>query len=231
MDVTTISPVSTLERTEANSPPPNTSAAAARPAIGFSSDFETFLKMLTTQLRNQDPLNPIDSSDFAVQLATFSTVEQQVRTNDLLTDLGARLGAQGLSQVSGWIGMEALATGPVAFSGQPIPLIATVKDQADTAEIVATDARGIVVNRQPIPARSGEVFWAGLDSAGVPLAQGDYTLSVHSLAQEETLARHAASFYRQIAEAQFEAGETVLILENGERIAPAQVLGLRPAPQ
>lgn len=227
MDVTTISPVSAPERTEANSPPPD--AAAARPATGFSSDFETFLKMLTTQLRNQDPLNPIESSDFAVQLATFSTVEQQVRTNDLLTDLGARLGAQGLSQVSGWIGMEALATGPVAFTGQPISLIAAVESQADTAEIVATDARGIVVNRQPIPARSGPVFWAGVDPAGFPLAQGDYTLSVHSIANEETLARHPASFYRQIAEAQFEAGETVLILKNGERITPAQVLGLRPA--
>ena len=44
----------------------------------LSSDFETFLRMLTTQLQNQDPLNPVDSADFAVQLATFSSVEQQV---------------------------------------------------------------------------------------------------------------------------------------------------------
>ena len=44
----------------------------------ISSDFQTFLTMLTTQLQNQDPLNPVESSDFAVQLATFSGVEQQV---------------------------------------------------------------------------------------------------------------------------------------------------------
>jgi flagellar basal-body rod modification protein FlgD len=44
---------------------------------GLSSDFETFLKMLTTQLKNQDPMNPVDSADYAVQLATFSSVEQQ----------------------------------------------------------------------------------------------------------------------------------------------------------
>ena len=55
---------------------------AEKPKI--SSDFETFLRMLTVQMQNQDPLNPIQSSDFAVQLATFSGVEQQVRTNDLL---------------------------------------------------------------------------------------------------------------------------------------------------
>lgn len=228
MDVTTIPPATGLGRAAAAAAPvPD--AAIARPAPGFSSDFETFLKMLTTQLRNQDPLNPIESSDFAVQLATFSTVEQQVLTNDLLTDLGARLGAQGLSQVSGWIGMEALSTGPVAFSGQPVSLIATVDSQADAAEIVATDARGIIVNRQAIPARSGPVVWSGLDSAGFPLASAEYTLTVHSLAGQETIARHSATFYRQISEAQFEAGETALILENGERIAPVQVLGLRSA--
>ena len=53
-----------------------------------------FLKLLTTQMQNQDPLNPIDSTDYAAQLATFSGVEQQVRTNSLLADLGTH-GASG----------------------------------------------------------------------------------------------------------------------------------------
>ncbi|MEY5038566.1 MAG: flagellar basal body rod modification protein, partial [Pseudomonadota bacterium] len=46
----------------------------------ISSDFDTFLKMLTAQMQNQDPLNPMDSTDYATQLATFSGVEQQART-------------------------------------------------------------------------------------------------------------------------------------------------------
>jgi hypothetical protein len=57
------------------------------PKATLGSDFETFLKMLTTQMKNQDPLNPVESSEYAVQLATFSSVEQQVLTNDLLTRL------------------------------------------------------------------------------------------------------------------------------------------------
>ena len=61
----------------------------ARSAL--ASDFDTFLRMLTTQMQNQDPLNPIDSTDYATQLATFSGVEQQVRTNSLLADLGTWL--------------------------------------------------------------------------------------------------------------------------------------------
>ena len=48
------------------------------------ADFETFLKILTAQIQNQDPINPIDSSDYATQLATFSSVEQQVLANSHL---------------------------------------------------------------------------------------------------------------------------------------------------
>ena len=56
-------------------PAANSQSTAAKAMI--NSDFETFLKMLTAQMENQDPLNPIESSDYAVQLATFSGVEQQ----------------------------------------------------------------------------------------------------------------------------------------------------------
>ena len=52
------------------------STSSGKPLI--SSDFDTFLKMLTAQMQNQDPMKPIDSADYAVQLATFSGVEQQV---------------------------------------------------------------------------------------------------------------------------------------------------------
>lgn len=55
--------------------------AESKTAAFASSDFETFLKMLTTQIKNQDPLNPMEGTEFAVQLATFSGVEQQVMTN------------------------------------------------------------------------------------------------------------------------------------------------------
>ena len=69
-------------------------AAAGSSAKAISSDFETFLKMLTVQMQNQDPLNPVDSSDYAVQLATFSGVEQQAQTNDLLKGLTALDGGE-----------------------------------------------------------------------------------------------------------------------------------------
>jgi len=194
----------------------------------LSSDFETFLKMLTTQMRNQDPLNPVESSDFAVQLATFSTVEQQVLTNDLLAGLGAQMGALGLGQLSGWIGLEAEAKTPVAFDGTPVPLTATVDPLADAAQLVVTNAAGIIVQRQDIAPQSGRITWAGRDPAGLPLQSGTYQVSVQSLAEGEVIARHDAHIHSRITEARQEGGETRLVLANGQTVPASAVLGLRP---
>src|SRR6056297_3909166 len=104
MDVTTTGPTTT--RPSVAAPEPRAGAEA------LSSDFETFLLMLTTQMQNQDPLNPLESSEFAVQLATFSGVEQQVKTNDLLGSLLSGLASSGMAQMASWIGREARTDGP-----------------------------------------------------------------------------------------------------------------------
>jgi flagellar hook assembly protein FlgD len=67
---------------------PNVGASTTK-ASTVSADFETFLKMLTAQIQNQDPMNPIDSSDYATQLATFSSVKQQVLANSYLENIQA----------------------------------------------------------------------------------------------------------------------------------------------
>ena len=105
--------------------------ANASGSRAINSDFDTFLKMLTAQMRNQDPLNPVESADFAVQLATFSSVEQQVQTNELLSDLGAQMTTLGMGQLSGWIGLEAEARAPARFTGDPVSLGATVDPSAE----------------------------------------------------------------------------------------------------
>ena len=63
---------------------------------------DQFLTLLVAQLQNQDPMNPIDSADYAVQLATFSGVEQQVRTNQLLADMQGKFSQRGFSEPADW---------------------------------------------------------------------------------------------------------------------------------
>ncbi len=103
---------------------PQTSTALALPSSEnsavLSSDFETFLQMLTAQAKYQDPLEPIDSSAYAAQLAQFSMVEQQVQSNELLANLAEQLGGSNMAGMANWIGMEARTTEPAFFEGSPI---------------------------------------------------------------------------------------------------------------
>ncbi|MET4101453.1 flagellar basal-body rod modification protein FlgD [Roseovarius sp. MBR-78] len=209
-------------------------AAGGAPGPGttgaLSSDFETFLKMLTTQMRNQDPLNPVESADFAVQLATFSSVEQQVRTNELLTGLGAQMATLGMGEFPGWIGLEAEVRAPVRFAGERVQIEAVVDPRADAAELVVSDATGAVVARSALPAESGPVLWAGRDAQGQTLPPGSYTLSVLSQSAGETIARHEAHMRSRVIETRLEGGEVRLGLGNGQSVTPAEVIGLRPPP-
>lgn len=69
----------------------DTTATTAAPAV--TADYNTFLKLLVTQLQTQDPLNPTDNTEFIAQLASFSAVEQQTQTNGKLDKMLAYLNA------------------------------------------------------------------------------------------------------------------------------------------
>ncbi len=204
-----------------------TSTATQPPRNAISSDFETFIKMLTTQMQNQDPLNPIESADFAVQLATFSTVEQQVKTNDLLTSLADRIGGLGVAQLSGWVGMTARATMPVAFDGAPVTLTANAAPQADNAELVVRNSAGDIVLRQAAPAEGGTLVWAGVDTTGAPLPTGTYDLAFESYKGDELLSATPVEVHGRIVEARNDGGQTILVMAGGQEVPADAILGLR----
>ena len=172
---------------QATSSAAKATSASAKPAI--SSDFDTFLRMLTTQIQNQDPLNPMDSADFALQLATFSGVEQQVRTNTLLSDLAAQMSVAGLGDIAGWVGMEARVSGPVEFEGEPVELYLSAPKGAQRADLVVTDESGAEVQRVPLglPLPDGAVVWAGTRQDGTALPQGQYRFAVQGFAGEDSV--------------------------------------------
>lgn len=202
---------------------PQTGAADAM----INSDFETFLRMLTTQLQNQDPLNPLESTDFAVQLATFSGVEQQVRSNQLLESLAGQMGLMGMAELAGWVGMEALSTAPAHFSGTPLTLLPEPPTTADLAVLVVHDAYGREVGREPLARGNGPVLWGGVGAAGYPLPEGKYSFSLESYAQGDLLSQMDVPHYARIDEARREGGDTVLILEGGIRLPSSEVSALR----
>ncbi|GGH27944.1 flagellar basal-body rod modification protein FlgD [Cribrihabitans marinus] len=209
---------------------PATSGSQA-PGTGQSkaltSDFETFLRMLTAQARNQDPLEPVDSSEYAAQLAQFSMVEQQVKTNEMLTDLVSGFTASDMARLSGWVGMEARALIPARFDGAPVSVETAVAPEADSARLVVRDDTGAVVDRIGLDPSATAVAWAGVDSDGHAFPAGLYTFSVESYLGKTVISDRSAATYNRIVEAQFDETGAVLIFEGGQAVRADLVTAIR----
>lgn len=154
---------------------------AQAPTNSFSPDLNLFLKLLTTQLQNQDPLNPMDTSEYTQQLVQYSQVEQEMQQTGTLNDILSNLSSQGVSQASSFIGREVRfdsdtaglkgdtpATWSYATTGKPTVLTATIKD-----------SDGKVVKEVKLdPASEGRFSWDGKMDNGSTAPDGAYTLSL-----------------------------------------------------
>jgi flagellar basal-body rod modification protein FlgD len=213
--------------TTALTPAPGAPAQSLAPKPRISSDFDTFLKMLTAQMQNQDPLNPIESADYATQLATFSGVEQQMLTNDLLTSLGGQMAVLGMSQLAGWVGQEARANAPVWMDGDPVTMQLSPAIGADRAVLVVRNASGALVSREDVPITPGLYDWLGGDAAGDPLPEGRYTLSLESFSGETLLGESPVESYARIIEARNGPSGATLVLEGGVEVPSSFITALR----
>lgn len=151
----------------------STNNADARIASGtgmLASNFETFLTLLTSQLKNQDPLSPVDSNQFTAQLTQMAGVEQQLLTNDLLKSLVSAQGGGGLGQAATYIGKEAtaawsatkMADGEASWSYE-------LGSNAASATLQVLDGSGKVVWSGDAPAKTTgmhDFTWDGKATSG-----------------------------------------------------------------
>lgn len=194
----------------------------------LSSDFETFINMLTTQAKYQDPLEPLDSSEYAAQLAQFSMVEQQVLSNDLLTALAGQLGGGGIGQMASWIGMEGRTSAPVPFDSTPITVLPTPPTGAQEMELVVYDTQGVEVDRSALPVSSEPVVWAGVAADGLPVPAGLYRFEVEATgAGGIELPSAPASTYARIVEVQNLGTEQRVVFAGGAEAPASSITALR----
>jgi flagellar basal-body rod modification protein FlgD len=163
-----------------------TSDAAGRINTGgatLASNFETFLTLLTSQLKNQDPLSPVDSNQFTAQLTQMAGVEQQLLTNDLLTSLLAAQGSGGLAGASNYIGKEATsAWSATKFTDSKATWSYELATNAASARLQVLDASGKVVWEGDAPDKTSGVHdfsWNGVTNTGANAQEGSvYSLKV-----------------------------------------------------
>lgn len=214
-----------------NTTPPTTQPKPDTTGSPLSSsvEFDTFLKMLTTQLKNQDPMNPMEGADFAVQLATFSGVEQQAQTNKLLNQLVSQMGggSGGLSQIADWIGKEARTTAPVWLGTSPLTLDIKPATSADSVVLVALDSSGREVSREEIGPGSGQIEWLGRNAAGDKLPEGLYSFVLESKKNGEMISEDKVGAYARVTEAEVGKDGLALTFEGGGSALANDITALR----
>lgn len=119
---------------------------------------QNFLKMLTVQLQNQDPLNPMDNAQMTSQLAQLNMVDGVNKLNTTMGSLMAQMQAANFMNLSGSVGKTALAAGSdVYFTGQPVSLAAKLNDAVASLKATITDANGQIIDTLDLGPASGGV--------------------------------------------------------------------------
>jgi flagellar basal-body rod modification protein FlgD len=150
----------------------------------LSTNFQTFLTLLTTQLKNQDPTSPLDPNQFTQQLVQMTGVQQQLISNQLLQQIAdSSSGGQGVLSGVGLIGKNVTATDATAtLSGGRIPWSYSLGSTASQATLTITNTAGQTVYSANAPSLTAGVHgftWNGKDSSGNQLPNGgQYTLKI-----------------------------------------------------
>ncbi|HWW65140.1 MAG TPA: flagellar hook capping FlgD N-terminal domain-containing protein [Sphingomonadaceae bacterium] len=158
---------------------PGTASTASQNTI--TPDFNMFLQLLTAQMQNQDPLDPMDTAQYTQQLVQYSQVEQAMQQTGTLKSILANLSGQGMSQASAFIGREARFDTNIAGLDGSNPAQWTYAADQKPASLVATikDATGTVVNTMTLdPASEGRFAWDGTKADGSHATDGAYALTL-----------------------------------------------------
>lgn len=148
----------------------------------LNQDFDDFLTLLTTQLQNQDPLEPMDTSEFTNQLVQFSQVEQQLRTNDTLEDMRA-LGMMQITDIGlGFVGMDVQMEGNnFDFDGaSAVELGYNLPEPSSNTKLTIKDAEGETVYSVDGELLEGQkkFTWDGINNDGFAVEPGLYSFEV-----------------------------------------------------
>jgi flagellar basal-body rod modification protein FlgD len=176
----TISTVSTTSAPASSSSSAQSTSDQLNLNNQIAGNFNTFLTLLTTQLQNQNPLDPLDTNQFTQQLVQFASVEQQINMNTQLKTLVSLQQTAQNSQALGFVGKTVTVKGSTAplINGQaqwtfnpPSPATATFTVSDSTGQTVFSRTATVQPGAQPFN-------WNGLDSSGHQWADGNYTLTI-----------------------------------------------------
>jgi flagellar basal-body rod modification protein FlgD len=194
----------------------NRSASQQASVTGFAEDFDDFLTLLTTQLQNQDPLSPMDTTEFTNQLVMFADVEQSINQSGLLEDL-VNVNAQNQASAAvSYIGRQIeFDHNEVNYTGEPVVLGYSLPEDATQATMEIYDSSGELIRIiGGIEQSFGDhaVEWDGLDQQGNPVAQGAYSFQVGVVNDDDQPIEASYMSEGVVTGIEYNAGETTLMM-------------------
>ncbi|WP_321796692.1 flagellar hook assembly protein FlgD [Caballeronia sp. J97] len=204
----------------------STSSSSSATGTQSASDLQnTFLTLLVTQLKNQDPTNPADSSQMTSQLAQINTVTGIGQLNTSLSSLATQLSAGQQTQAALLIGSNVLAAGNsvTVSNGASSSFGVQLANDVSDLQIVVKNASGQIVNTLDLGAQGAGVVpvtgWTPVDSKGATLANGSYTITAQGTinGQQATATTLSAAQVQSVV--QMSGGAPGLKLSNGSTVA------------
>jgi flagellar basal-body rod modification protein FlgD len=207
-----------------------TAGGEAGSAQSLADNFDTFLALLTTQLQNQDPLDPLDSAQFTEQLVQFSGVEQAITTNKKLDRL---LDLQADNQLTGavsYIGRTAeFVSDKLQLSNSAAKISYGLDGKAAQTTINIVDGSGRVVRSVSGATGAGrhEFIWDGLDGNGTQLADGVYNFSVTAVGSDNETIETVSATFGEVSGVEIVDGVATLIMGDLGGISFEQIFAIR----
>lgn len=158
----------------------SSSSLSSTSGATLAGNFQTFLTLLTTQLKNQNPLDPLDTNQFTQQLVEFASVEQQLKTNDELTTLVSLQQTTQATQALGFVGKTAVVNGKTAtLSNSSATWNLNIPSNGNlTITIANANGQTVFTNNYQVTAGNNQPFtWNGKSTDGTQWQDGQYTLT------------------------------------------------------
>jgi flagellar basal-body rod modification protein FlgD len=204
-----ISGISTAPGTSSNS-------ASTADQTRLSSNYTMFLTLLTTQLRHQDPTQPMDANQFTQQLVQYSSIEQQIKMNTNLEDMKSALAIANATQLVNYVGTTVTAdSSKTTLQGGQAKWSFSMPKAASATVTVKNEA-GAVVYSQQKSFTSGvqEFVWNGKKTDGTAAPDGTYTISFDAKDSAGNAVKPSAEVTGKVTALDFTSGQPYLLIDG-----------------
>lgn len=195
-----------------SAPGQSTSTTSTTDGSRLSANYEMFLTLLTTQLRHQDPTQPMDANAFTQQLVQYSSIEQQIKMNTNLEDMKSALAMSNATSLVSYVGTTVTADSSKTTLQDNQAKWSFSIPKAASATITVKNAAGAVVytTTKDFTAGNQEFVWNGKTTSGQAAADGTYTIAIDAKDSSGNAVKAVTEITGRVDSLDFSSGQPYL---------------------